>query len=753
MVIKAATRQKHNGYHRRSRSELSRILSNQQNRRLIVQELASGDLSQPVATTPKQDSTITADRIVVARRARYNPLRTLTPDSLTTHLEAFRMGYLWQAALDWDAMRRRDLILCAACLKREKAISRHGYEIVPDDNSDEAKRHVAVLKYFYANLSATDALDENISGGYSMLIRQMMRSVGFQHQVHEIIWKPIPNAVKVMEQTQQEDGSFVEKEVETIDGFQAEFRAVPLWFFECITGRLRYLRQFGELYGQPMEKGGWMVTSGDMALLEPSSVAYMFKNLTLKDWLSLSERWGDPKVIGIVDGKPDSPQWQAMSDAIHNISQEYAAVVSKGGEIKNLEGSTTAANAGEDLYAKLVDQMDRYITTLWRGGDLSTISHQGGGEGQGASLQGPEADILEVDDCDFIEEVLHQQVDHWVIRYTFGEEVQPKARIVIARPEKKSTDVDLKVDTFLTQGGAKQKNKDLAERYDRQVINPSEDFGAPPPQPAEPLPPEYPPQQKEKPKPEEPEEITTLSDEAVDTLKLDKEQRTTAEKFADGLAQANEPLQKRIAALKELSDDEYIAGWRKLLADFPDIAKQCLHHAGMKHAAEGLSEGITKAFFRGMKEKPIANDTLRLVAGFKQPLKNTWYGESERHAEAAREGHSAWQMTESVKKGVVHLEPDNPFPVNDARYHTVPSYRIVKAGDGFQLIRDSIEPVEGGYPKFSKELLGEFKSKNTARTWAQEDLRQSFPDLAKPTPNQPQGRRTGAEDEKKADLL
>jgi len=136
------------------------------------------------------------------------------------------------------------------------------------------------------------------------------------------------------------------------------------------------------------------------------------------------------------------------------------------------------------------------------------------------------------------------------------------------------------------------------------------------------LPTGYPPQQTEKPKPEEPEEeITTLSDEAVDTLKLDKEQRTTAEKFADGLAQANEPLQKRIAALKELSDDEYIAGWRKLLADFPDVAKQCLHHAGMKHAAEGLSEGITKAFFRGMKEKPMANDTHRLVAGFKRQRK------------------------------------------------------------------------------------------------------------------------------------
>jgi hypothetical protein len=89
-----------------------------------------------------------------------------------------------------------------------------------------------------------------------------------------------------------------------------------------------------------------------------------------------------------------------------------------------------------------------------------------------------------------------------------------------------------------------------------------------------------------------------------------------------------------------------------------------------------------------------------------------------------------WEISETTSKGVVKLSPSNPFDVKDQRYHTVPDYRIRKAGDMFQLIRDSIEPVEGGDPKFVSTLVGEFKSKATAKTWAQEDLHQLFPDLA-----------------------
>lgn len=637
-MASARTKTGTNGHRRRSKTELSRLLSNAKARKRIPEGLmAVGDLATPTDSAPKEESLIDTERIVIARRARYNPLRTLTPELLTVHLEAFRMGYLWQFALDADAMRRRDLILCGAALKREKAISRHGFDIVTDEDSLEAKKHAAALKYFYTNARATDALDQNVKGGYSLLIRQMMRAVGFQFQVHEIIWKPEVDVISVTDEVKQADGSYSTEEVARMDGITAEFRAVPLWFFECITGKLRYLRQFGELYGQPMEEGGWLVTASDIALMEPSAVAYMYKNLTLKDWLSLSERWGDPKVYGVTDGKPNSPQWNAMADAIKNIAEEYAAVVGKGGEIKTLDGGS-ATGAGESIYEKLVNQMDRYITTLWRGGDLSTISHQGGGEGQGASLQGGESDILEVDDCDFIEETLHSQVDHWVIRYLFGEGVTPKAHIVIARPERKDTKLDLEVDTFITTGGGKQKLKTVAERYGREVTNPDEDFGvkAPTPEPkpaAETLTPEEieaavreartgAPAKEEKPEEKE-EEVTTLASSMEDDKLLAEYANAVDADLYAPVREKYGDLLARLKAVTELSNDaEMQAALDKLKpelkamqADLPKMLPRNPLAAGV------LRKAITQAFVRGATQEPVGH-VAHLKRSF-QPLKNS----------------------------------------------------------------------------------------------------------------------------------
>jgi phage gp29-like protein len=63
--------------------------------------------------------------------------------------------------------------------------------------------------------------------------------------------------------------------------------------------------------------------------------------------------------------------------------------------------------------------MDRAMSALWRGSDLSTLSRS---SGTGASLQGDECILLEEDDACTISETLNQQVDAHVLHYLFGEE-------------------------------------------------------------------------------------------------------------------------------------------------------------------------------------------------------------------------------------------------------------------------------------------------------------------------------------------
>jgi phage gp29-like protein len=190
----------------------------------------------------------------------------------------------------------------------------------------------------------------------------MMDTVGNKYAVHVIIFSP-----KSASQT-----GFARFKL------TANFRFVPLWFFENRDGRLKFLLNEGATEGVDLEPGAWLVTVGD-GLMEACSLAYLFKHLPLGDWLVYCEKNGMPGVQGITDAPPNSTQWDRARDAVQNFGAEFHALMSRGTDIEALDLSSR----GELPYPALIDRMDRAIAALWRGSDLTTLSRQ---SGAGASL-------------------------------------------------------------------------------------------------------------------------------------------------------------------------------------------------------------------------------------------------------------------------------------------------------------------------------------------------------------------------------
>jgi phage gp29-like protein len=209
-----------------------------------------------------------------------------------------------------------------------------------------------------------------------------------------------------------------------------------------------------------MEAGGWLVTAGD-GLMEACSVAYLYKNLPLRDWLSCSEKFGMPGIVGRTDATLDSPEWNEFAAAIKDFSQDWSAVFNRSNSIELIEPK----NQGEGMFASLVDKMDRAMTALWRGGDLSTMSVR---NAAGASLQQNEADILEMDDAQMISETLTTQVSRYVLQYHFGD-APALAYFKLRAGNKRDVELDLKVDEFLVQSGAPMAAADALARYDRPL--------------------------------------------------------------------------------------------------------------------------------------------------------------------------------------------------------------------------------------------------------------------------------------------
>lgn len=323
-------------------------------------------------------------------RLQFNPIKSLTPDSLSRILDGFHAGNLRSAALLWDAIERRDDVLQGVASKRKKAVSRLDWRIHTLDDSEEALQQKKILEHFYNTLTTTHACDPHECGGLSLLIKQMMDAVGKRYAAHEIVYDT--HAGKTT----------------------ATFRFVPLWFFHRRDGQLRFVPDDSNYEGVALKKDAWLITTGD-GLMESCSIAYLFKHLPLRDWLIYCERNGMPGVRGVTDAPPNSLQWEMAKEAVRDFGAEFHALMSSGTTIEAIDLSSK----GELPYGALVERMDRAMTALWRGSDLSTLTRT---DAVGASLQGSEMALLEEDDAHRISEALNIQVDRVLLYHHFGVE-------------------------------------------------------------------------------------------------------------------------------------------------------------------------------------------------------------------------------------------------------------------------------------------------------------------------------------------
>ena len=500
---------------------------------------------------PLSSNIIKPGRMMAFRLARFNPIRRLTPELLAYHLDSFEVGYLRYAALIWDAMENRDGTLSSVVPKRKKGPGRYGYEILTTEDSPAAQEQKEALEYLYGHITAKDALDGNKHGNFKMLLRQMMDAIGKRYAVHEIIWRPDPK------------------------GLTAELRFVPLWFFENRTGNLRFLESEGALYGIPLEEEGWMITVGD-GLMVASSIAYMFKGLSLKDWVAYSERLGTPGVIGKTDSVPGSPAWDNMKRAVESFGVDFAAVMNKTDEltIADLKG------AGVLPFPALVEKFDTEMATTWRGSDLGTHSKK---NATGASLQADETEIFNEDDAELLQETCNYYLSRPALKFQFGTD-EPLAYLKIKGPTKKDTKQDLLIDAFLVENGAPVSQADALERYGRTMPSPTEPLLKPPAAPP-------------------------VNDEQIPGLTPANERRANPDDdaFEKNIAasinkaelMALTPVTERLNTILSGPDEMIEPGLKKLLNDLPDIAKK----AGASPACfNAWNQALSTALVNGLTE-------------------------------------------------------------------------------------------------------------------------------------------------------
>lgn len=396
-------------------------------------------------------SAITAERVYLHKMSRFQPIRRLKPEILSRQLDDFHAGYLRECAMTFEAIANRDDILSTVIPKRTCAPARHGWQVIIQPGLDESRKaeameHKRTLEYFYNNLTCTSAMELDVRRGSSLLIEQMMSCVGMKYAVHETIFQPTLDPTT---------GEWM---------LTAAFVHVPLYWFENWTGRLRYLPTDLSYFGDELEENAWMITVG-RGLMEASAVAYMYKTLLVRDWMLYSEKHAMPGIHGKTKGQKGSAQWDNMVDAVEKIARDFAVVTNLEEEIEKIDFSTD----GQLPYEPGILLMNKVMSAMWRGADLSTLSAGGKDMGQGASIQADEGAILEQSDCAMLSETLNERVDKFVIYWKFGPGVKPLAYLKITPPEHKETYPEIALDRFLVESGAPLGVEETMERYGRTM--------------------------------------------------------------------------------------------------------------------------------------------------------------------------------------------------------------------------------------------------------------------------------------------
>lgn len=385
----------------------------------------------------KRSSVLTVAETTLEQMTKFNALMRSDPEDIIRAIDEFNCGYLSPMARLIGEYEQRDDKMRVASIKMASAVSRCGWSVRPKkgfEDDKDAARQVEVLERFWSTVRVTDAFKRNERGGLALLKEQMMSAQSYGFAVHDLSWKPLANG-----------------EIE------ATFTSVPLWKFENRTGELRYIPQVGGWDGVEMKRGEWMVSTGDGIGIAAAICACM-KRLGLTNWLVFTDRCVLPLIHGKTGAAYGSEQWNNLQKALKNINRLARVVTDPSTDINAIQMDGGKQNP----FSPLIDWCDRAIVTLYRGGDLGTISRPDAVGGLG---QLDEVDALEQRSCVRITETLNEQVSAFVVDYVLNQAL--KAEIVVEPVSKPDVKQDMEIDNHLAKYGVRLSKTDALARYGR----------------------------------------------------------------------------------------------------------------------------------------------------------------------------------------------------------------------------------------------------------------------------------------------
>lgn len=202
----------------------------------------------------------------------------------------------------------------------------------------------------------------------------------------------------------------------------------PEWFCFDAEGELRFRSRTAPVVGEELPTSKFLCPRQDASYVNPYGVAdlamvfwpMVFKKGGVRFWLSFTEKYGMPFLMGRAAPGASDDQQAELLDAVERMVADAVAVVPDGAAIDALEIRGGAANA--ELYERLVLWCRSEVSIALLGSNMATEMNSNRATA-GAGLE--VAEDLRDADAEIVAAAVNQLID-WFVKLNFGTAAAPR---------------------------------------------------------------------------------------------------------------------------------------------------------------------------------------------------------------------------------------------------------------------------------------------------------------------------------------
>lgn len=320
------------------------------------------------------------------------PSNGLTPEKLAAILREGDEGDVLRQSELFEEIEEKDPHLFSQLQTRKQAVAGLDYEVIPFDPNDERDKEIA--DFIEQVLNSLEGFEEDLI--------DLLDAIGKGFAVSEIMWGIRDGSVVVKELRSRHQKRFFWDSQD--DSFKVRTKDHPEG--TLLPGNKFVVHRYKAKSGHPSRAG----------VLRVVAWFYMFKNYTIKDWMSFCEVYGIPLRLGKYSQGASQDDKKALMRALRQIGADASGIIPDGTEIEFI---TTDKTSSVDLFERLARYADEQISKAILGQTLTSDS--GGGSYAQSKTHNEVRHDLTVADCKALASTLRRDLIRPLVYYNFGE--------------------------------------------------------------------------------------------------------------------------------------------------------------------------------------------------------------------------------------------------------------------------------------------------------------------------------------------